>query len=334
MHIPSQLKDGVAGPPTAALVPYTGEASEYWVGLTDSERRRAALVACTQRDAAALWSLTEAYLALHGKAGGGLSRLTRAQYAVGIKRLLTDWAHEDLRKPRRDAAALWLRHMETHGVQSKDGTWRGLKPGSVQVYLAAARMFYAALRWAGATTADPFADVRPAPDKVAKWDKRQPYTDSEVAQLVAAAEPQDALVILLGAHAGLRISEILDLRWEDVDLRRRILVVRHGKGGKLRQVPLSETLVQHLREVASSSGSVLPYRDRKNAWRRLRTVATAAGVPWLGLHALRHTAGTRIYRETESETITAHFLGHQQLETSRIYAKFSDKRLIKVVGTW
>jgi len=79
---------------------------------------------------------------------------------------------------------------------------------------------------------------------------------------------------------------------------------------------------------------VLPYRDRRTAWKRLKAVALRAGVPWLGVHALRHTAGTEIVRATGDLEIAARLLGHQQLETTRIYVQWSDDRLKDTLKGW
>lgn len=50
--------------------------------------------------------------------------------------------------------------------------------------------------------------------------------------------------------------------------------------------------------------------------------------------ALRHSSGTRLYRETgDLETVARH-LGHSSLETSRVYAKWSDERLKATLGEW
>ena len=59
-----------------------------------------------------------------------------------------------------------------------------------------------------------------------------PYAEDELAALLQAArDPLDAVLVLLGAHAGLRAQECADLRCADVHLARRDLVVRRGKGG-------------------------------------------------------------------------------------------------------
>lgn len=56
-----------------------------------------------------------------------------------------------------------------------------------------------------------------------------------------------------------------------------------------------------------------------------------AGVPFRGVHALRHSAGTRVYAETHDLEATARRLGHSKLETTRIYATWSDRQLRETI---
>jgi integrase/recombinase XerC len=163
-----------------------------------------------------------------------------------------------------------------------------------------------------------------------------PYGDDEVAALLQAAhDPLDAVLVLRGAHAGLRAQECTDLRWAEVHLARRDLVVRHGKGGKQRVVALSATLRQALAALERrADGYVLPYRTAGSAWRHLQAVCRAAGVTPKGVHALRHSTGTRLYAETRDLEATARHLGHAKLETTRIYAKWSDRHLRETIGRW
>ena len=148
-------------------------------------------------------------------------------------------------------------------------------------------------------------------------------------------DPLDAVLVLLGAHAGLRAQECADLRWTDVHLAWRDLVARHGKGGKQRVVALSATLRQALHALERrADGYVLPYRTAGSAWRHMQALCRAAGVTPKGVHALRHAAGTRLYAETRDLEATARHPGHCKLETSRIYAKWSDRQLRETIGRW
>jgi len=322
-----------------ALVPHAGASaaarSDAWASLEPDELRRRAAAAAHARDPAALWALTEAWLIQEGKAGGRTRAHTLRAYRRGVLDLVAAWPGENLLHPSRRAATRWVRALEDTGK----------KPATVQLKLAAARALYAALRWAGATDAAPFAGVRAAPEKTAPWDRRKPYPPADVERLLAAATGEDRALVLLGAHAGLRVSEALALRHADVRLSDGELDVRDGKGGKARTVPVSESLASALREVAHTDsqdsredghaeGRVLRLRDDRQARLRLRRLTVAAGVPYRGYHALRHYCGTRLMRDTGDLDTVARVLGHSSIETARVYAKWSDQGAKTAIGRW
>jgi len=316
------------------------QAARAWATMPDGERRRLATAAAHGHDTTALQEIADAWLTLYGKAGATVSAHTRRNYTHGIGVLIAAWREENILRPRRNAAALWLREMED----------AGLKPSTVKVRLASARALYAALRWAGATEANPFMDARPAKDKTAAWDKRAPFTQAELqtilddlAGTIATASPAtrtmaryDVVLVLLGAHAGLRASEMMDLRWTDVDLTARRITVEKGKGGKRRTVAMSGSLAAALGEipVTMRGEHVLPYRSRHSAWVRLRNLTARVGITRHGLHRLRHAAGTRMMAETHDLREVAELLGHAQLDTARVYAQWADERQQQTVGAW
>jgi integrase len=210
---------------------------------------------------------------------------------------------------------------------------KGKSYATVAARVTAARTLYAALRWPGATQADPFRDVKLSRDPTPRWEKRSPYRLADVERLVAAAAPRDAVLVLLGAHAGLRVSEACALEWSDVDLCGGELRVKSGKGGKARTAPLSGRLTATLAALQNGPGRVLGISPR-GARKALERLTKRAGVPYLGVHSLRLSSGTRLYRDTgDLETVARH-LGHSTLETSRIYAKWSDDKLRRTVASW
>lgn len=168
---------------------------------------------------------------------------TLAAYRRGLNDLLGAWQGENLLRPRRNAGVLYVRELESR-----------LKPASVGVKLAAAKAFYAALRWSGATDTAPFADVRAAVDKTPSWEKRDAYTQTEVHWLERTSESYTLYIVLLGAHAGLRVSEMTALKWEDIDLGSGMLKVVAGKGGKIARVNLSSTGVSWFAQMNDYGG--------------------------------------------------------------------------------
>lgn len=313
-----------------ALLPAlaAGELAEMrvWVALSEGERRRRATAAAAVHDGPALAALADAYLTLRGRAGARVSAHTRRAYRTGILALVADWQEQPLLHPNHDAGAAWVRGLEAAGAS----------PSTARVRVAGARLLYRALRWARATEADPFADAKAAPDPTAPHDKRRPYAPQEIEALLAVADPRDTAMLLLGAHAGLRVAEACALEWADVDLRGGALVVAAGKGGKRRRVVASGSLQRALAELAGAgtpSGRVMPI-SAGVARERMARLAARAAVPYRGYHALRHAAGTRAAKEGLGLEGIASFLGHSNVNTTRVYQHWADESVARTVGDW
>lgn len=298
--------------------------AEAWVHLSETDRRRQALIAANERDLEALWSLTEAYLILHGSQGVQVSPSTLKNYRTGIRDLLADWRGVNLVRPERDAGVLWARRLETR-----------LKPSTVQVKVSAARMLYRALRWSGATDSVPFGDVKVTKDKTPSWKKRGAYSRDDLAALLEVATGPERLLVLLGAHAGLRISEMCELRWDDVRFADGELVIRRGKGNKRDTVVMSPRLERALQSAERLGTSVLPWgtfytRDR------FRSLCARAGVGYRGrgVHGLRHAAGMHLYEAVGDLGQVADHLRHADVNTTRGYAKRNTAKIRQALDDW
>ncbi len=335
---------GRTGCAVSDLQRYQGDAlnrAEGWASLPADELRRRAARAANARDLDELWALTEAYLFLHGSKGSRASRHTLRTYRRGIADLIEGWQDENLLRPTRDAGVLYIRRLEsTPGVVSGERP----QPSTLQVKLAAARTLFRALRWAGATEARPFENVRVAKDPTPPWEKRRPYGDREVERLIDLADAAERVVVLLGAHAGLRISEMTALRWGDLDLERGELLVTAGKGGKSARVHLTRRLREALVSLRRGglavrrqrdAGYVLPW-GTDHTRKHFRTLCQRAGVDYAsaGVHGLRHGAGTRYYRQTHDLGRVAAHLRHADIQTTRIYAKIDQDAIGEDIDDW
>ena len=241
--------------------------------MSEEDIRRFAAEAARDRNADDLWWLTEAHLTLHGSAGSRVSRLTLQNYRRYVRELIEAWSGEALLRPSRNAGVLLIRELEAVS-----------KPATVRVKLAAARALYAALRWSGATTADPFSDAKPGRDLTPAWEKRQAYSLHEVEWLTRVAEGYTLYIVLLGAHAGLRVSEMTALTWEDVDLSEGKLVVKNGKGGKRGAVYLSQTILEALerKKVARKGINSIPEKSLSRKQKADKVVSVADVVSNIG----------------------------------------------------
>jgi integrase/recombinase XerD len=127
----------------------------------------------------------------------------------------------------------------------------------------------------------------------------------------------------------LRVSEFVALQVEDVSFAERLLTVRDGKGGKRREVPLSRSLVRELRlHVGGRNTGPLLQSPRGGSYsvRRIQQIvketAEDAGITkQVHPHLLRHTMATRLVNRGMPLEHIRKVLGHESIDTTRIYAE-------------
>ncbi|ACO46055.1 tyrosine-type recombinase/integrase [Deinococcus deserti] len=318
---------------TTDLVPFTADRlgqARTFSSLGDEALKVRAVTAARDKDFAELWPLTLAYLTTDTSGGVALSPHTLRAYRKGVEVLLTHAREHawNLLHPGRREPGLYVAALSSSG----------LKPATVMARVAAAAALYRALRWAGATDADPFADVKRPKDRTRGIVKNPPYRAEFVQAMLEHADDQERALLLLLTHAGLRIAEALAVEWAHVDLPRRRLLVAHGKGDKARRVPMSGMLREALRALhessgAATSGRVLAFRAYSTAYDRLQKLALKAGREheFRGFHAGRKYAGTQLYAATKDFTRVAGFLGHEQVDTTRRYVEVPEDDLDDIV---
>lgn len=136
------------------------------------------------------------------------------------------------------------------------------------------------------------------------------------------------------AHTGLRASECVDLRYQDIDLHAQRLFVYQGKGQRDRVVYLSDIACQAIRRYLEDSSPrptdplwVRPTgRPITDSWLRkcITVLGDAAGVTQVTPHRLRHTLATRLLNTGMDITRIQKILGHQHIGTTMIYARVLD----------
>jgi len=166
----------------------------------------------------------------------------------------------------------------------------------------------------------------------------RPLTADEVGTLRALPLDRNrSLMIRLGLFAGLRVSEIAALRWENVSLRDGTLTVRAGKGNKDRAIPLHPELVALLAPpmprgpvVVSRKGGHLGAADVSS---HIGAVLAAVGIAATA-HQLRHTFGTEAARASNGNLLlVATLMGHESTATTRGYVLLGAHESAGVIGS-
>ena len=330
--------------------------------MPEDERRRFAAEAIAQRDADALWWICHAYATRRKGRSRTLSTRTLKSYERGVRELLIMWQGENLLRPHPDAAANYREDLREgnieplldHGPIAIGGhppapsgrarSRRGLSDASIKLKLVAGKLLYEALAWTGLyTEQNPFegVSVGGVRSRVEASLEDAHYGEQELRALYGGVEDiDDQLVLLLGSHAGLRVGEMLGLAWGDVHLERAEILVRAGKGGKTATVVASDALTallaatKRLRGPAPTDPVLVAWRSPSGVYKRLRALCGAAGVQFKGVHALRHSAGTRLLRDTGRIDLVQELLRHETLDMARAYAKSDKSALREAVKGW
>ncbi len=215
----------------------------------------------------------------------------------------------------------------------------GLGPGTVNRYLAAlSKAFSNAVKEWHWLRDNPLRNI----SKPEEPRGRVRYLDDEERRrLLEACRKSEYrqlyLIVLFALTTGMRRGELLGLRWQDVDLERRVAVLHNTKNGDRRSVPVLPEVAELLREhgkvrrldndlIFASDGQDAVWFDK--FWYR---ALSDAKIKDFRFHDLRHTAASYLAMSGATTAEIAAVLGHRTLQMVKRYAHLSDQHTGAVI---
>ncbi|MDY5585314.1 MAG: tyrosine-type recombinase/integrase [Arcanobacterium sp.] len=163
-----------------------------------------------------------------------------------------------------------------------------------------------------------------------------PIPDYLLVEVIKQARPRDRFIFELAALCGLRAGEIAKVHERDLlpDLLGFSLVV-HGKGNKMRIIPISAYIASKIREYAKENGGYcFPGKDDGHITPGAISKIGQNFLPkGFSLHALRHRYATTIYSSTKDLMSISQLLGHASVDTTQRYIAVSSEQLRSVMST-
>jgi integrase len=188
------------------------------------------------------------------------------------------------------------------------------------------------------TTAPPLRPdrvvMRPVRRANAEYRVREHLTETEVEKLLAALRanrhgPRDWLIGLMIYRHGLRVSEACDLRWDDIDLAARTIVIRRLKGSRDSTHYLERDELAGLRRLPRKSAYVF-VNERSDPFKRMgiarliERAGQAAALPFpVHVHMLRHSCGHVLANKGMDTRRLEHYLGHASITNTVRYSAMS-----------
>ena len=252
----------------------------------------------------------------------GFSEKTIDTYIFQIKKFL-DFVKKDPNEVKEDDAKQYIAYLIAD---------LKLSPSSVNLSLSSLKFFYNEILQNRA-----FNGI-----KSPKSEKKLPtvLTKEEIKKLLNIIKnPKHRLLVEFLYSSGLRVSECVSLKIDDLDLDEKIGKVRHGQGNKERYIILSENLIEHLNDylqkrknkcqyIFSSKDAPITTRQAQNI---VKDAARRAGIKKrVFCHALRSSFATHLLEAGVDIRVIQELLGHSNLATTQIYTKVSTQQLKKV----
>ncbi|MFC2061343.1 site-specific tyrosine recombinase XerD [Elusimicrobiota bacterium] len=212
---------------------------------------------------------------------------------------------------------------------------RSLSANSIARLIAAVKSFYNFL------ILDDMIKESPADDiETPKVTLKLPtvLTADEMEKLIESADNiRDRTMLELLYATGMRVSELINLKLEDIDLEEGWVRI-FGKGDKERSVPVGKNILDIIKEYLKerklipssflfSKSSDKPI-TRERVWRIIKIYAVKAGIKKdVTPHTLRHTFATHLLENGADLRIIQELLGHANIDTTQIYTHVNRRNL-------
>ncbi|EGK10244.1 tyrosine recombinase XerC [Desmospora sp. 8437] len=223
------------------------------------------------------------------------------------------------------------------------------KPATVNKARIALKRYFDWLVKQGVCKESPWKSIQPVKQgrQAPRWLDRKEQR-ALIRQVQKERNPRDIAIVFLLLHGGLRVEELCHLQLEDVKLseRKGKAVVRHGKGGKWREVPLNRDVRKALEEWLAVRSSFSPWlfvSTRKDQMTTravqyvVRKYGQRAGMDQCSPHTLRHTFCHELAVKGVPLDVIAALAGHMtadgrpNIATTAIYTTPGDQDLRRAV---
>ena len=152
-------------------------------------------------------------------------------------------------------------------------------------------------------------------------------TEKEFIEIIKATKnPIHKLSFGLGFYECMRISEIVNLKPENIDYNRKLIMIKQGKGNKDRNIPIAQEVYRGLSNLPIGIGVRALQKSFKKKAREILNKD-------LHFHSLRHSGATHYLNEKKWNLRQVQvFLGHSFISTTQIYTHINEEDLKNLMG--
>jgi len=168
--------------------------------------------------------------------------------------------------------------------------------------------------------------------------KRLRYLEpEEINRLLQECSEHLRPIVILALNTGMRLGEILNLKWRDIDLDQKLIYIIHTKSGEKREVPLNNLLVKLLEKMKKTSENNDYVFSHKNGlpynrvYKGFKSACKRANIEDFRFHDLRHTFASHLVMNGVDLKTVQELLGHKTFTMTLRYAHLSPDHKRKAV---
>lgn len=231
-----------------------------------------------------------------------------------------------------DLSAISTRQIEQYKKYRLDNG--GVKPATINREIAClSNMFNKAVEW-GYLAQSPVKGVKMFKEPPGRLRYLQP---EEITALLNECSTHLRSIVLTALNTGMRLSEILNLRWSSVNLRMRTITVENSKNNERRIIPVNSTLHQELKKLSlHKQGDYVYCSKRGQPFTNIRKGFVAAckraGITDFRFHDLRHTFASYLVMSGANLRAVQELLGHKEISMTMRYSHLSPGHLQEAVA--
>lgn len=183
-----------------------------------------------------------------------------------------------------------------------------------------------------------FLTRNPVASRVVRFDREKSrdrtLDDDELHRLLDVCSGHLFQIVIVALNTGMRLGEILGLKWENIKLDQGKIEVKHTKTDEDRSIPINSFLLKVLESMPRKKGYLFVNRDGgkigtiKTAW---GNALRKAGIADFRFHDLRHTVASRLARAKVPESVIAMILGHKRTSITSRYINPHWEEMIEAV---
>lgn len=192
------------------------------------------------------------------------------------------------------------------------------------------------------------SDVRPSKLRLREPAENIKYLQNwDIAQtIIDKAAPHLKPIIYTALYTGLRRSNILNLKWSEVDFQNNLINVKVKDKSTIGGKNLTLPMISKLKDILLAQPKIndyifnyhgKPISDIKHSWHSIfynsKGELKDPSLPYINFHTLRHTAATWILKKTRNLKITQEILGHANISTTMKYAHVMSEEKMRALNS-